>query len=368
MTGVRDQMASGAGSGKLARMPRTTRDGFTLIEIMVSILIFVVVSAAMIGILMVATDLFRRGEFSRAANDETVAVVGSLEDDLKHLVPAADGGWLFSSVLGNGTGNCLIAFVIANPDPSLILSDGSNSRLLVAYWVDPQDQLRRASSPLVITSVDPTGSNSKSTFLGTIGANGTGGGPSGAYTDNRVVTHGCLHFGVWLVRMGDPTMTVPYLTGTSGGIDWERSDGGAHGSILQPWIGQEFDTDPPAGSTTSTTPFPTAMRLSLVLTGGGRFAPKGQVIDRSVDPGATTFRIGGITSLSTAPGAMLRIDSAAAGAGGVAATEWIEYSGFQSGMVTVVRRGARRTTASAHTKGDVVRVGQTYSIVRAFPQ
>ena len=70
-----------------------TRSGFTLVEILISIMIFVVVSGAMIGILLIGTDLFRRGEFSRAANDETVAVVGTIEDDLKHMVPAADGGW-----------------------------------------------------------------------------------------------------------------------------------------------------------------------------------------------------------------------------------------------------------------------------------
>jgi type II secretory pathway pseudopilin PulG len=353
--------------GKLPGMAGTARRGFTLIEILISIMIFIVVSAAMVGILMIATELFRRGEFSRAANDETVAVIGTIEDDLKHLVPSADGGWLYSSVLRNGTGNCMIAFAIANPDPTQIGSDGSNSRLLVMYWVDAQDQLRRGMSPLVINNGDPTGQTCKTNFVLTIGANGTGAGPGGMNSDNRVITRGCLHFGVWLANMGDPTAPVPLQPAPASGIDWERRDAGAHGSVLAPWIGQDYDTDievsPPTIPPTYV-PMPTAMRLSLVLTGGGRFAPRGSLIS---DTG-TELRVSGIGALSTAPGAMIRIDPGAAGGAGPA--EWLGYTNVTGERILTSSdlRGARRTASGTHAKGDLVRIGQTYSIVRSFPQ
>ncbi len=53
--------------------------GFTLVEILVSILIFVVAGSVMIGVLLGATELFRGGESARLANDEAVAVLGALD-------------------------------------------------------------------------------------------------------------------------------------------------------------------------------------------------------------------------------------------------------------------------------------------------
>ena len=123
----------------MSRQPSSlvARQGFTLIEIMVSIMIFVVVSGAMVGILMMGAELFRRGEFSRSANDETVAVLGSLEDDLNRMMPGAADGFVFSRVTATN-GNCLFAFNERTANPESITSRGYRARSLVAFWVEQQ--------------------------------------------------------------------------------------------------------------------------------------------------------------------------------------------------------------------------------------
>ena len=356
------------------------RSGFTLVEILISIMIFVVVSGAMIGILLIGTDLFRRGEASRAANDESVAVVGTIEDDLKHMVPAADGGWCYAEVvsgaIGNGwsNGDCLVAFLITNPDPSLIQHDGSYSRLKVAYGCF-QGQIRRVTTPLLTSPTDPQGKQDIQAFVnglpGTISSgNSPGVAVIGAINPTSVVTvtTGCLHFGAYLLINGNPgsyPLPLPLkVNGVALGIDWEAP--GPNGTVLPPWSGQPaYDTNLPQGLGQANLPMPSVLRLSLVLTGGSRFAPRGQVIADST----TTLRIAGLPALPTGPGTMLRVDAAAGGQ-----TEWIGYTSVSTSIAngTVIMcsnpRSLRRTPSSVHQRGDVVQVGQTYSIVRTLPQ
>ncbi len=286
------------------------RSGFTLVEILISIMIFVVVSGAMIGILLIGTDLFRRGEASRAANDETVAVVGTIEDDLKHMVPAADGGWFYAEVLPNGLGNgwangdCFVAFLITNPDPSMIQHDGSYSRLKVAYGCY-QGKIQRASQALTTTIQDPQGRQDIINFVNSMPANisttnggagippgglpGLPGAPAGPPPVlTTTVTSGCLHFGAYLLINGNPSYPPPaplVANGLSLGIDWEAL-GGAYGTVLPPWAGQQaYDTNVPQGLGQANLPMPSVLRLALVLTGGSRFAPRGQLDQRQrLDP------------------------------------------------------------------------------------
>jgi prepilin-type N-terminal cleavage/methylation domain-containing protein len=353
----------------LADMPRT-RAGFTLVEILISIMIFVVVSAAMIGILMISTELFRRGEFGRAANDETVSVVGTIEDDLKHMIPAADGGWFYAEVMsgagmaaGNpavANGDCIMAFLVANPDPSAIQHDGTASRLMVGYGCYNQ-QILRWTEQFVTSQTDPQGKQDIINFVTNM--------PNalkGSYDSPSIVTTGCLHFGIYLAVNGDPAdFPIPRLidpsTNSPSGIDWERLDP-TKGTVLPPWNGTAFDTNQQmtAGTQPVNWPMPNLLRVSLVLTGGGRFGPRGLVIR---DTGST-LQISGLAGIPTIPGAMLRVDAAGGGS-----SEWIAYTGFSAGFVQCPSpRNARRTGDMVHNRGDVVRLGQAYSVVRSLPQ
>ena len=347
----------------MAQAHRSSRSGFTLVEILISIMIFIVVSGAMVGILLIGSDLFRRGEFSRAANDETVAVVGTIEDDLKHMIPSADGGWFYAEVMsgvgmasGNpaiANGDCIVAFLIANPDPSAIQHDGTASRLKVAYGCYNQ-QILRWSLPLVTSQTDPQGKQDITNFVAAM----PGALSSGTAT---IITSGCLHFGIYLTVSGDPTdFPIPRLA-NGGSIDWERPDP-SKGTVLPPWAGTAFDTNQvmTAGVQPVNWPMPSLLRVSLVLTGGGRFGPRGLVVN---DTGSL-LRVSCLQAIPTLPGAMLRVDAAGGGA-----SEWISYGGVSGGSVLCNSpRNARRTPDARRNPGDVVRLGMSFSIVRALPQ
>ncbi len=437
------------------------RCGFTLIEIMVSLMIFVVVSGAMVSILMISSDLFRRGEFSRSANDETIAVLGAVSDDLNHMVPENSDGWFFAGI-PSPSGNTLVAFTTAGQSPDGIGARGQNARSLVGLWVEelPQQEprLRRivlddsrgildfisslviasGKSGQIVTAFDTLswkGYNSggadsglggiinsasppaDTDWLGrqimrafadsptaakiavsdvefTVRYNwkapaGTGAGSrGGGSTENitlvipsSVLTQGCLHFSSWIALNDIRGMQRPKDQYNQ--PDWEQLDvnGGTH---LGPWgpsiisgnqSSEVYDTRPkgwipPAQNAIALTrkpPFPAAIRLSFVLTGGGRFAPKGLLQSELTDNAKIggELRYSGFTGLPSTPGSMVRVED-----------EWIAYANNISGRLEFLApspndgpgRGARRSTVTEHKRGAVMRVGQSYSLVRAIPR
>ena len=63
-----------------------SRRGFTLAEVLVALMIFSIVSLAMVGSLMIGTRLFRDGEMRRATNDEAMAVLALLNQDIERAM------------------------------------------------------------------------------------------------------------------------------------------------------------------------------------------------------------------------------------------------------------------------------------------
>jgi len=430
------------------------RRGFTLIEIMVSLMIFVVVSGAMVGIMLMSSELFRRGEFSRAANDEVVAVLGAVSDDLNHLVPETGDGWFFAGV-PSASGNTLVAYTTAGQNPDGIGARGQNARSLVGTWVEEtagqEPRLRRLVlddsrdvldfiSSLVITSgvggqiitnfdnLSAEGFNSEGVSTGQLAScrpgpardtdwfgriivrnlanqptvadiaftvrynwrapTGTGGGSTGnggtedlsVVIPSAVLTQGCLHFSAWLALNDIPGMQRP--KDQRGQPDWEQLDANG-GTRLGPWgptinngsDGEEvYDTRPqgwvpPTANAVRSNPkppFPSAIRLSFVLTGGGRFSPRGSLQSELTTVADAGFlRYTGINALPSAPGSMVRVDD-----------EWIAYQQITGGRLLFEAhspelgpgRGARRSRVAAHQRGATIRVGQSYSLVRAIPR
>ncbi|MBA3699009.1 MAG: prepilin-type N-terminal cleavage/methylation domain-containing protein [Planctomycetes bacterium] len=432
------------------------RRGFTLIEIMVSLMIFVVVSGAMVGIMLMSSELFRRGEFSRAANDEVVAVLGAVSDDLNHLVPETGDGWFFAGV-PSASGNTLVAYATAGQNPDGIGARGQNSRSLVGTWVEEptgqEPRLRRIVlddsrdvldfiSSLVISSgvggqivtgfdnLAAEGYDSDGNSTGQLAGcrpgpprntdwfgriimralanqpsvadiaftgrynwrvpTGTGGGSnnSGGTADlsvvipSSVLTQGCLHFSAWLALNDIPGMQRPKTLDERQQPDWEQLDANG-GTRLGPWgpainngsDGAEvYDTRPqgwipPTANVARAIPkppFPSAIRLSFVLTGGGRFSPRGTLqsdLENSAQAG--DLRYTGITGLPSLPGSMVRVGD-----------EWIAYQRNAGGRLYFEThspelgpgRGARRSRVAAHARGATLRVGQSYSLVRAIPR
>ncbi len=322
-----------------------TRRAFTLIEVMVSIMIFSVMSIAMVGVFSAATSLFRAGESARAASDEATAVMAMLDDDLKRMVAPQDGGFFFTKAnMPNTTtpgGNMVLSFKIRNPDPGAVDERGIGARLIVLYWVDHDAttnswDLHRATA----TAADSDGSTGSTAEFPVM---------SNIYTTanatDSVVARGCLYFGI--------DLSTPSSAGTRTLLNW---------SACEPTAGTRYCTE--ASGANPALPYPDAFRISLSITGGNRFGAKGTLI---LDDGSG-IRVAGIKQVPIFGEAVARIDDPETGK-----AEWIGYDGFTAGKMTFgggdVRRDLRRTThTTAHLRGVPVYVCPTFTLVRSLPR
>lgn len=310
------------------------RRGFTLLEIMVSLLIFSVVSLALIGVLSAAVKLFRAGESSRAANDETIAALAQLDDDLKRIVPAADGGFLYTKTKatnGHSAGNMVLAFKIRNPDGGTIDEKGVKARLVVVWWVGDDGTLNRRSD----TAADSDANTATVSELDVAKA---------IYGNPQPIANGCLYFGLDLSEDLTPRPDLAWSTHV-------------------PLSTVTYSTEPIiAGSTPD--PFPAALRVTLTLTGGSRNVVHGRVIR---DEGGD-LRITGVGQVPIAPGSMARIGDPTNPAN--TDVEWITYTGFQGSLLTCSAGRAQRRTANlgGGVTGFDVFFAPSYSIVRTLPR
>ena len=306
------------------------RRGFTLMEIMVSLLIFSVVSLALIGVLSAAVKLFRAGEAGRAASDETIATLAQLDDDLKRMVPAADNGYLFTKTQktsGHDAGNMVLAFKIRNPDGGTISDKGLGARLIVVWWVDNEGHLCRKSANAADSGGNQTTEYdvAKSIYF---------------TVQTQPVANGCLYFGVDL-----STDVVPRTK-----LDWAPNN---------PAIGGIFSTEPLTPGAIPD-PFPTAIRITTVLTGGSRNYIRG----RCVRDDTTGIRVTGVGQVPVGAGVMARLGDPT-----TEDVEWTRYSSFKGGVLNCAAtdREQRRTTKIDAT-GKEVTFAPSYTLVRTLPR
>jgi type II secretory pathway pseudopilin PulG len=346
----------------------TVLSAFTIIELLVSIAIFVVSSTLMLGAMFGATEVFRRGEAARQAGDEATAVIAALQEDLSRAVPirlrdgkpAAEWGRLYAKAQGDG--NCQLGFVIENPDRSQVRwineSDPTKKRLLgVRSWV--------VWSVVPATAAGVTAADDElwreewdMTEDGTIVEKG--GEPRSTVTDpeprkEELVTRGCLHFAAW----AEVAQAHRLVKAGAGGPEfaWESKDPNEE---VIPFAGSVFDTADPVTDSNGSKwyPQPDALRISLVLTGGGRYATRGTLIGQLAKDDTAMARISGIKALPTTSGSLLRIGN-----------EWIRYDDFRGGRITGLKRGQLRSTQDDPTPDrSLVLAGQPFSLVVALPR
>lgn len=321
----------------------TRRRGFTLIEILVSLMILSVVSTAMLGILLTATELYRTGQASRAAHDELVAITAALEDDLARLVPERDGGWLRARVRLNN-GGMAVSMLVTGADVGRVEVSSNRivgRRRMVVWWVDQLDRLRRHETDEPVAVAPQTREDAFTTAVTTL--------PLDVLTFGNVMTTGCLHFSL-VASMPDMPRDITK--------HWEPTDDA--GLLPDP-------TMPDPTYDRHVDGFPETVAIRLVLTGGGRFAPEGIVVR---DEG-TSIRIAGVRSYPTIPGSFARI-----GAG--ANSEWVAYRSGGPAVLDVssdalAGTGRQRLysgTASPPAGGGPmpVRFGQLVTLVRSVPR
>ncbi|MBA2479721.1 MAG: hypothetical protein H0V44_03585 [Planctomycetes bacterium] len=334
------------------------RSAFTLVEILVSIMIFGIVSIALITILLICTNLFRAGEYSRASTDEVIAALGTLDNDLKRLVPGRDGGFFFSQITDtvagaapgalSPRGNCAVAFKITNPDRGQIDSSGRKARLIVLYWVGGptanDEYLYRDTEVAADSDGNPATVNELDVVNTII-----------ARADSPVIARRCLHLGVWISTLDNRRLLA--ANNPVDQSDWTQGRAGATlpveptaPTIVDPIYCTEATGPLPTDAAKG---FPDALRFTVTLA-NGRYAPKGYVIQ---DNGGD-IKVAGLGALPVVPGSMVRIDN-----------EWIAYDAYDSGTIKAsATRTARRSTAATHLRNDPVWLGQTFSLVRIFPK
>lgn len=333
------------------------RSAMTLIEIMVALMIFVIAGGAMVSILVLSTDLYRRGEYSRNANDEAIAVLGELNQDLDRLISPSAGGWLYCSV-SSSAGDCVLAFTAAidtsvrlnNTGTGLEFTNKSatssavgnvSARHIVVWWVNGRFLYRgvmpwnpQATASAQYDVVTNFAQNPGSSFGG----------------DTRVIAQGCLHFGTWLSFDSNGQVGFPHRQDPN---TWELGTPGQ--SLLPPRMRYDSYDSAPNGNNLPP-PCPQALRLSLTLTGGGRYAPRGTLASDNFSD--HRIRVAGLGGLPMAAGTtFLRIDD-----------EWIRYERSNGPLVEFgdEGRGARRSTKSDHGRGATVEVGQQYTLIRGI--
>ncbi len=375
------------------RRPAAPRAGFSLLEVIVTIGVFMAISTAMIGILAAAGNIYRAGEQGRAANTEAMAVFGLIDRDLDRAVPPRQGGRFYAQVLNPQTGACAVGWTIHTPEAGANAEERHHR--FVVYGLDDYDTLRRRE----FDSLDASNFHWDDPFRQRTGTD-TIEDPSSLAGEQ--ITAGCLHFGVWLMGVsatpdGSPPWNphlrtiAPQQTADDESMFWTWSRSVDADDLVTPPYAPDPNHDPdpyisdPAGRDL---PYPAAMRLTVIFTGDGRLRPLGQLV-QDADAAADELRIGGLDGLSTSPGAMIRL-----GESGVdhlrrdpgraviprADYELIAYRDYRDGRVIVndswargpldpqtdIGRGVYRSKARAHSRGASVTHGRQYALTRYF--
>lgn len=324
-------------------MSPTRRDAFTLIEILISIMIFSVVSTAVVGILFAATNIYQAGESARGATDEAISVIDLLDRDLAAAVPPRQGGIFHAhSPQGAAAGNCLVAWTIGNP---AVL--GGSSRFVVWGVVNGQLRRRVSDNPVDLNDAPLAGSS--------------------------VVSGDCLHFGVWLA--GTPVGAVEDgLLATVPQDGWQRiRSRGTNPLVIDsepvvdplPYASDAADfaaaRDPAYG-------YPSALRFTILLR-AGRAEREGVVVS---DDGGLNLRIAGLPQLPSGPGNVIRIGDELVGFTGIDADGRLRVNQREGdgprNLDTDSGRGIWRSLSpdGGHPPGTAVRLGQRWTLTRTL--
>lgn len=341
------------------------RAGFTLLEVLVGVLIFSIVSVAMIGVLIGAVRIFRGGESARAAHDDAVAVLAQLDEDIARMVPQGDGGFFYLRVrdddvtvpgfLPDQLKSMVLAFKIRNPDAQAATTDASavtpdttsiRSRLIVTWWVDDDGWLNRVAAPATEWQQDPLNRQREITQV----AAALGGA-------GNHLSANCLYFGADLSL--DQELPAAAQAPGDAGLS-VRPDLAWNGCL--PVGTNKYCTEPSASNPDVFQPFPRAIRIAVTLTGGSR----NQLLGTIVRDTSSGIRITGVGQVPLGMNALARIGDATSGT-----VEWIRYDLATGGVLTLAGgrpEPVRRTVQATHNPGEPIVFGKTYSMVRSLPR
>lgn len=367
----------------------SVRSAMTLVEILIAIAIFMALSTAMVAIFTGASDLYEKGEASRAGGDIAMSVLSLLDKDIAQAVAPDQGGHCFAEVT-NDNGDCAIGWTIlrhadvddADRDQNRIVN--AAGRFGFVLWsVDTTSQLRR----LEIDTAELR--DVERIRFGNLYA------PTPLYLHGRigqgsVINTDCLHFGAWLVGTSHRPYDDPKIRSRlSLSKDGRSTRWAAMRDLLHPDTPLTTQPDPtlpqatPWYSTTqkhddNLTPlhYPSGLRITLIL---GTDRERGRLLD-DVAVDATTLRIGGLKSVPLARGSVLCLEHQQDGK-----REFVSYKDYRDGVLTVCNgpadlayglidpetwsgRGVLRSLPLAHPRLTLVRTGRQFTLIRKLVQ
>ena len=375
---------------------RRSQGGFSLIEILISILIFSMISIAMLTVFNLSSTIFRETEASRTADDEAAIALAMLEDDLARMVPASNGGWLFAQVaakthdgLGDLSpehtgGSMVIAFTIDVGDALRADKDGKGMRQVVAWWTDDYGCLWRG-----VQNRNPVNSSDATRTAMEILENDIYNAEE--KTDSLLshakqqIIRGCLHLSVDISGVGNKARQLKSTAGTSHAWNWAVDE--IEDPVL-PLPAAPYRTEAQT-STETPDPWPEAICITLITAGGGkkdaanpaRYATRGFLASNGIQPDDTdNIRVAGIRIFPAQGGALLRLgDPADTSTSTPSKVEWLSYTGVDNGVLRGVTRAQLRTGADpAHgepphgtgynfDRNTPVAIGRVHSLVRILP-
>jgi hypothetical protein len=357
------------------------RRGFSLTEILVAITIFMIVSTAMITILSSSVDIYRRGEQARSANDEAMVTIGRLEADLSRVIAGKDGGRIFARagrLANDGSGR--EEFEGFDTLGFLMENESNPSERDFVVWITVGDGPKRSLERRVFGSVDDQFLNDQFAIFSDPA---TPVGPiDGVSVSRTTITADCLHFGIGLMGTADlsaPTITNRiYTMPDSSDPYWMRSDP-VIGAAWYPDV-QIYTSLPTVDANNQWQPsilkHPRAVRITLILSGMHSNRPPLRLRD-NVSNSAKTIALVGPGAVPSRAGSIMRIGDELIGYYLVNGKIVTVNSGLDHGPLSWnlvsqpydgTGRGIYRSTVPAqHDRGDLVYMGEQFSIVRPLP-
>jgi len=389
------------------------RTGFTLIEVLMSLMVLSIISLAMFGILNTATKIFRSAEFGKAANDEAMAIFSLLEADLNQAISPSDGGHFYAKVIpwkdgtNNGTvydGSCMIGWTIPNPDQERWRYDDPNDKKdlkrardakAVFWWLR---RVLRHHDNNQIDENDAGGRDRVGYELRRAVTRDIDQPPSTENAAGDLITTNCLHFGVWLVGTthnagGTIHRSVKPVVNTwqdESYSDWHQLalslDSGQ--VMTEPMRGAAaYDTLNQVHSDPQQTPlgYPEAARFTLLLN-GGRQSPVARLMGPLEPNESADMWIAGAEGHIVQPGSVVRIGDELIGVHARTGNNRLQINNnwshgpiSSSGTVQANANGSGRAIWRSdpagnnaggffHDRGADVHFGRVYTLLRPLPR
>jgi type II secretory pathway component PulJ len=347
---------------------RPTRpDGFTLLEILISMGVFLSVSVAMLAIFTTSVRIYRRGEQARSSDDQGMLLLNLLSQDLARAVPRRQGGHFRAEWLGHANGNVSLGFSVRRDDPG---------QQPWQQWDFVVWECTDASAGASLRRIVYRGSTSA--FL-------RDPWEEGDEAKNETVGPGLLHFSVALAGIPDGSHYQEFPAAGLG--DWNAltdlsgpaGKPSAYKAPAVPHAGRPIYTTI-ASSAANGEPYPTGMLLRAVLAGVNQDSQATRVLS---DDGAEGLRLAGSAVIGR--GSILRISDELVGARGMT-NGYVQLnrgpdtgSGRAAdGPIRVASNGDAESAAgrglwgstvpaAGHERGAVVTPGRLLTLVHQFP-